>query len=263
MYKEEERLIALLKPEYNIASGGLVFISKEKQAQFSASGAQRNSKPVICLNDGSVYPSAAAAALAYGMDRHNLADICNRESIARNGLSFSFIIGPMTEAEREVIFRERKERKAAAELARIKKTTGTISRPVTDLNTGVIYTSATAADRVLNLVVGTAEACCRRGRATRRGECFAFGQLSEPERLRLLALAIENRRAIDTSWKQNLSKRRRLRPAQLVRCDTYGITFSSAEAAEIEYCIAANSIRESCSGRDTMVFGLKFSYVED
>jgi hypothetical protein len=263
MYREEERLIAALKPEYNIASGGLVFTSKEKQAQFAVARAQKTSKPIICLDDGSIYQSIKAAANAHGVAKPSISSICEREGISKKGLSFAFFTGPLTEEERKEIINERHARSLVSEGARKKKVADLISRPVTDLNTGTIYTSARDADKSLKLVLGTAEACCRRGRATRRGECFAFGQLSDPERRRLLAIAMENRCAIDAGWKKNLSKRRLLRPAQQVRCDTYGITFRSAEAAEIEFCIAANSIREVCNGRSPMVFGLKFSYVED
>lgn len=262
MYKEEERLIALLKPEYNIASGGLVFTSKEQQKKFAFERAQQCSKPVICLNNGSVYPSAVAAERAFGLGRKVVAPQCKRGGITRAGFAFAFLIGSMSEQERIELLSARKAKKAAAEQARTEKCSRVNSRPVTDLNTGAIYTSARVADKALGLVRGTVEACCRRGRADRRGNCFAFGELFDPERHRLLKATLANRQAVDVGWKKNLSKMRSRFPAQRVRCDTYGITFRSAEAVELEYCVSASSIREVCSGRSDQAFGLKFSYAE-
>lgn len=261
MYKEEERLIALLNPEYNIASGGLIFTSKEKQLKFAIAGAQRSSKQVICLNDGLVYPSAAEAARFYGVERHNLGNLCRRGGVMRNGLSFAFLTKPMSDADRESMLNERKLRKISAESARIDLVIGLNSRTVTDLKTGKIYPSARAAEHEIGISGSTVSYLCRTGNINQEGFCFSFGELTEEERLLKLKIAEDKNQQTKKEWKKNLSKARWL--ASHVRCDTYGITFRSAESASLEYCISAASIREVCNGRRDDTFGLKFSYIEN
>lgn len=49
-------------------------------------------KPVVCLNDGKTYPSAVAAAKAYGINRNTVGQLCHKrheKSIA--GLRFQFV----------------------------------------------------------------------------------------------------------------------------------------------------------------------------
>lgn len=259
MFKEEERLIALMTPEYNIASGGLIFTSKEKQAQFAKTTAQRKSKPVICLNDGSTYPSASAAARTHGFSKPVILYLCNSGGIARNGLSFALLNGAMSEQERNELLSARKSKKVCAEKERVEKVTRINSRPVTDLNTGIIYTSATVADRTLNLVPGTTEACCRRGRSTRRGDCFAFGQLSDPERRRLLALATENRKAVDVGWKEKIGKRN----SRVVICENTHLLYDNPPIAAKAHGLSSYTVYAHCrSGKPTQS-GLSFSYLDE
>lgn len=256
MYQEEERLIALLKPEYNIASGGLIFTSKKRQAQFSAAGAQGASRPVICLNDGSTYPSINAAERTYGVT--GLRRLCDG-GVSVKGLAFAFATGPMTEEDRISLLKERQAQKIVAEQARKKKVADIISRPVTDLNTGIVYTSARAADKARNLVRGTAEACCRRGRATRRGECFAFGQLSDPESRRLLAMAKENRRAVDVVWKEKICKNN----SRIVICENTRLLYDNPKIAAIALGLSPDTIYTHCRNGKATQSGLSFFYLDE
>ena len=253
---------ALMKPEYNIASGGLVFTSKEKQAQFVIARAQKTSKPIICLDDGSIYPSIRAAALAHGVAKPSISSICERGGISKNGLSFAFFTRPMTEEERQKIISERHAQKRASERARIKKIIDVNSREVTSLNTGKIYLNAGVAEKATKIARGTVSYLCITGNINRNGFCFAFGALTEDERLIALKNAEDKDRQTKQEWKKNLSKMRSRVAPKRVRCDTYGTTFSRAEAAAMEYCILAQSIREVCNGKSSNVYGLKFSYID-
>ena len=259
MFKEEERLIALLKPEYNIASGGLIFTSKEKQAQISKSGAQRNSKPVICLSDGSVYKSVSMAARTYGFSKPGIAHLCNMGGISRKGLSFAFLSGAISERERNELLSIRRSKKVGVEKARVEKVTRINSRLVTNLNTGIIYTSARAADKALNLVFGTAESCCRRGRATRRGDCFAFGQLSDTERSSLLATAIENRKSIDATWKEKIGKKN----SRIVICENTHRLYDNPKVAAMDFGLSPDTIYAHCRSGKATQSGLSFSYLDE
>ena len=255
MYREEERLIALLKPEYNIASGGLIFTSKEKQAKFTADNAKRCSKTVICLNDGSIYPSASAAARFYGVDNKNLQQSCSRGGIMKNGLSFMYSTTPISDSERENILDGRRLSKSASERARIEKTTNINSRPVTCLNTGVVYTSATEADRQNNFCLGTVEYLCRSKRANRSGHCFSHGKLSDPERLTLLELATNKRKEVDSGWKDKISKRR----SRAVICEATGIVYDSAILAAKAHGLSFSTVSELCRNEKSR----RFSYLDE
>lgn len=259
MYKEEERLIALLTPEYNIASGGLIFTSKEKQAKFAADQASKSSKPVMCLNDGSIYPSAVAAEKAFGLGHKIVSQQCKRGGVTRAGLSFVYLSGSMSEHERNQLLSERLSKKDEAEQSRLDKISSKISRPVTDLSTGTIYSSARAADKALNLVFGTVDSCCRRGKASRRGECFAFGELSEQDRCRLLEEVTAKRQEVDDGWKEKLSKKH----SRVVICENTNRLFDNPKAAAAELGLSADTVYTHCrSGKPTRS-GLLFSYLDE
>lgn len=259
MYQEEERLIALMKPEYNIASGGLIFISKEKQTKFATDSANRSSKPVICLNDGAVYPSASAAARFYGVSNKNLQQLCNRVGIMRNGLSFIFFTGPISDEDREKLLNDRRLSKSASERARIEKISSIISRPVTCLNTGIVYTSARVADKAINVALGTVEYLCRVGRANRSGHAFSFGKLSDEERLRLLDIASKNRNDVDMGWKEKLSKKH----SRVVICGNTNMTYKNHEAAADAHGVSPWTVRDLCRSGKSSRSGKIFSYLDE
>lgn len=95
---EEQRLIKRLRPEYNGTSGGGAYkplVHSEKTIAFLRErakerpemwdkylrlGSAARAKPVVCLDDGHCYPSAMAAARAYGIAQSALIEVCNRNS---------------------------------------------------------------------------------------------------------------------------------------------------------------------------------------
>jgi len=63
---EEIRLIKKLNPEYNLTIGG----------EGNGGGTPWNRKPVTCLDDGNIFPSATSAAEFYGLTAANVHEVC-------------------------------------------------------------------------------------------------------------------------------------------------------------------------------------------
>lgn len=93
---KEIELIALLRPEYNATSGG----------DGTPGTKAWNRYPVICLNDGRVFESGAAAEKECGLYMGSVSVSCNRLSIIR-GLHFIRYASAMTEIERKQVISER------------------------------------------------------------------------------------------------------------------------------------------------------------
>lgn len=111
--KAEVRLIAELKPKYNITLGGegtrghVVSQAQREKARAHglahreeikkrlSSGPEVVSKPVKCLDDGKFYPSLSAAARAYGLSTGALSEHCtgSRKRLSVNGLHFAYVDG--------------------------------------------------------------------------------------------------------------------------------------------------------------------------
>lgn len=72
--KRRKRRLFNHHPDNNIVDG------RDKLGR-SAAGPMSNSKQVICLDDGTVHPSASSAARAYGTPRSAIIELCN----GRNG----------------------------------------------------------------------------------------------------------------------------------------------------------------------------------
>ena len=53
-------------------------------------GTKKLMKPVICLNDGIVYPSAIEASAAYGVHRTSIGEVCRGLHVHAKGLRFSY-----------------------------------------------------------------------------------------------------------------------------------------------------------------------------
>lgn len=120
--KEEMRLIALLKPEYNSTAGGeskaplsaagraklvarhkgnsyhlgkshspetkarlrdLAIENMDIFRQFQALGPKASSRPVLCVDDGRIYESASAAARSYGVCKSAVIELCLGQKFRR------------------------------------------------------------------------------------------------------------------------------------------------------------------------------------
>jgi hypothetical protein len=95
MLHEEVRLIADLRPEYNITPGG-------------EGAVDVRSRPVTCLTDGKLFKSGLAAARFYGFDPNRIAQLCRQGGTTMSGLAFKYtdqeappVKRVRTDAERE------------------------------------------------------------------------------------------------------------------------------------------------------------------
>lgn len=79
-FAEEIRLIAELKPEYNLTAGG----------EGTVGCISRNRKSVTCLEDGKSFFSASEAAKFYDMSNITISDICRGKYRSAKGRHFIF-----------------------------------------------------------------------------------------------------------------------------------------------------------------------------
>lgn len=115
-WKLEERLIAELKPEYNVSSGGkspghgVKWTEERRLRQSAMSKGKKHSaearakmkasqakvdrshlyKSVICLDDGVIYPSTKHAAQAYGLHKARIISVCGGSLLSANGRHFAY-----------------------------------------------------------------------------------------------------------------------------------------------------------------------------
>jgi hypothetical protein len=75
---EEIRLIATLRPSYNIAAGGNIGTSGPR------------SRSVICVNDGRKFKSGIDAAKVFGLSQMTVSNLCRNGGKTRSGLRFRF-----------------------------------------------------------------------------------------------------------------------------------------------------------------------------
>lgn len=112
----EIRLIAECKPEYNVTRGGPGITGVKRSASWIAQwmerrhrGPEASSRQVTCLDDGVVYPSASAAAQAYGVPKSAVIEMCLgrrfRQSVG--GKKFQYV--QPTEAEAMAVAARDKE----------------------------------------------------------------------------------------------------------------------------------------------------------
>jgi hypothetical protein len=143
--EREAILIAELKPEYNLSKGGRgisgVPWTEERRVAFSAKmkGRKRSpeaqakwhasyeeggwGKPVMCLDDGLAFKSAADAARHYSINAGAISGACTGLHLSVGGLHFAFINGrSLSEEDRAERIRHREidshQRRQAAAFAR-------------------------------------------------------------------------------------------------------------------------------------------------
>lgn len=66
--------------------------AKKRTMERAGKGAPKLMKPVVCLDDGKVYPSAIEASAAYGIHRSRIGEVCRGVVKAAKGRSFSYEI---------------------------------------------------------------------------------------------------------------------------------------------------------------------------
>ena len=183
-FAEEIRLIAELKPEYNVTAGG----------EGASGRPSKNRRPVTCLTDGRMFVSCIAAGRFYGLGQTAVYSICaGTYRSAGNKLHFIFGDSPYSPEERTKLIWEI-ERTHAERRKRVKinKAYGDISggfdslgrragqatlgRPVVCIDDGKRYASASAAGRAYNISRSSIIELClgKNGRQTVGGLRFKY-----------------------------------------------------------------------------------------
>ncbi len=196
MSRLEIHLIKLLKPEYNITQGGVGVLGFGR-------------KPVICLNDGELYESLSAAALAYDACDSEISKNCYSKKGSVKGFYFSFGTRPISGRRRRAMIlnmieisasKRRKVKKRKINYRQVengrdslgRKANGPLSRArqVICLDDLEIYPSAVAAALHYDVAKSALiELCLRKnGRITVSGKRFCYLEDYKPEMATKLAI---------------------------------------------------------------------------
>jgi GIY-YIG catalytic domain len=253
--EREAILIAELKPEYNISKGGRgvsgVPWTEERRAAWSAKmkGNKRTpetkarwqasyqeggwGKPVMCLEDGFAFKSAADVARHYSINAGGVSGACSGKHVSVNGLHFAFITGPLSADERAKIIRSREQE------SHQRRQTAAFARPPLSEDAKARI-GAASKGRKARLGMPTPESAKRR--------LSEIGKTDE-------ALA-------------RFAKYRALGPAASARsviCLDDGKTYQSASAAARAYNIHNSLVVEVCNRdpRRVTAAGRIFRYIDD
>ena len=102
--REEREFIKALKPEYNMTIGGEGTVGykhnqetkrRNVESRRAKSGYKNTHryKPVRCISDGRLFPSAVSAGRYYGFSRSMMTFLCKKERSSKSGLRFEYIKG--------------------------------------------------------------------------------------------------------------------------------------------------------------------------
>ena len=179
--------IALIKPEYNVTSGG-----------YRGKGfVPKNKKKVLCLEDGKIFDSMASAAKFYRSESASISEVCNGTRKTAVGRHFVLFTRGLNDKEREALIKEKnsidaKNRRRRGEAGlKVKyadlsggrdrlgrKATGPmrISRRVICLDTGETFPSANDAAKKNEIAVSSLIELClgKNGRKTVGGLRFKY-----------------------------------------------------------------------------------------
>ena len=217
----ERRLIAQLRPEYNVAAGGrgpmgikwteqrhthmrralkATWTEERKAKQRAFMRARpiseetrkkmRDARPpdmfcvsVICLNDGLSFKSIKYAAEHYGIRQKSIGEqLSGRQNKAGKSLCFAYLEDIPDDDAR---LKRLAELKAKQDAWRQRMKSGTIrGRPVKCVNDGRIYISGAQAAKAYGLSPMTVSNQCRLGGVTNTDLRFMFADQAEPPRKR-------------------------------------------------------------------------------
>jgi hypothetical protein len=172
------RKIRRLSEEYNVTDGGeggrsaapfpeefrrrlreLGLENKERWAKYSHLGPMTLRKRVVCLNDGTVYESASAAAKSFCLSKSLVIEVCGRHPRRKtaNGLVFRYFgdhLGGVEEAALVIAQRDTGRTSGAKSL----------SKPVECTSYGIKFGSALAASNEYCIPLARITESCRVGK---------------------------------------------------------------------------------------------------
>lgn len=274
---EEVRVIAALRPAYNMTSGGRGMIGLKRTPEWIAKIADSNKgkklspehiqklsaarlaskagfRPVVCLNDAQWFESVRAASIHYSISHNGIIASASGRGVSASGLFFAYAKNQLTKQECDSLIAQRKDRY----VKRAEKTRAAKSRPVVCISDGRTYPSGRAAAQEYGLHVMSVVQCCRDGAKTATGLRFRYAD--EPARdkhkktkAQLTDIRARQAAGLAKSWAKTQKR---------VRCIDDGRVFDSithaADAIGKHVSLVSASIyRKGRCG------GLRFEFVEN
>jgi hypothetical protein len=188
LMKEEIRLIALLRPEYNITRGGqgMVGLVRTKEWLEKTSRALKGRKPspqcyaannhehkfrsIVCLNDGLLFKSIKSAADNYGISKRGIGEMLHGRQIQCGGKSFAYSDLVLSKDEIDRQLSALNDRRAGWEARRNKDK----CRPVVCITDSKEYSSVTLAASAYEIEKMRVIQICQRGGETNSGLSFRY-----------------------------------------------------------------------------------------
>lgn len=280
LMREEIRLIAEMKPEYNITSGGQGIIgvpyTDERRAKLSkalkgrkmtseqriANAALmkrlniRHHKSVVCLNDGRFYQSCKEASEFYGVTHGNIRSVTRGEqATTKGGLSFALSKRTLTSEECADLIRRLLDKKEAG----IARAHNSKCIPVTCFTDGKKYKDAIAAAKEYGITAGRVRQLCHGGGKTQSGLQFMFSDRPEPIQKKKLT---EEQIADGLIRRDAALKRALLTTSKRVICLDDDMVYASISdaARAIGRCVESVSASIRRQGR---AGGKRFKFMDD
>lgn len=127
-------------------------------------------RPVMCLDDGAIYPSARKAAKFYGLKENGVSSVCHGRWQRVRGMHFMFFDRPVPDSERVSIIA------GLADKTKLNKAVPSVSRQraVVLLPCGKKFISAASAAREMSIVPSRVMQLCQTGGRTRKGFGFSY-----------------------------------------------------------------------------------------
>ncbi len=238
-WAEEIRLIAELKPEYNLTNGGEGGgrkISRQQRAALS--------RPVTCVTTGKKYPSLVAAARSCKISIGRLSVVCNKGGLTK-GLVFKFSDQEHPPVPRQRTKEEIEKHKRGVEAGR-QKAIDKCRIPIVCLDTGVIYKSISEAVNEFGFGKIALYSSLHRGHKC-GGFTFVF-YTGQP---------IKQRYSDPLYTGSHGAKR--------VICLNDNMLFDSVKDASIFYKLGRKGVDDHLKGRrkSPNVYGQRFSYLDE
>jgi group I intron endonuclease len=289
----ERHYIELMKPEYNLAAGGVGpsgvrwsakrhrIMRKSLRTAWTEDRRQRMSaalkgrkpseetlrkmreardpaacyKSVVCLNDGMFHVSIGHAARHYCVLASRISASCTGREVSANGLFFCFAKEPLT--PKQIARRMRRIQKRL--VARFDASKDVRSRPVICLTTGISYPSVRAAAKDVGLNSNRIVQLCQRGGTTRSGLAFMYADQDAPP----VKLARDPAVVEDGICRRNAAlKRAYTKRSRPVLCVTDGTEHASASAAARSYGVAHATVWNAITYSDGRVGERQFRFLE-
>lgn len=276
LMKEEIRLIADLRPEYNITVGGrgIVGVPRTEEWKKKISKAQKGRKlsperraalkaafrpesiyrSVVCLHDGKWFESIKGAAKHYGISVNNVRSVANGSQTIAKGLSFVYSKTPLSaeECAAHLLILQGKRDKAMS-----RRKSGHRNRSVICINDGREFRSAVAAERELGLPKGRVRQACGDGGQTAG---LRFRYLDDPDppaaKIRTKEQLIADRAASLAALQRGQKKIKKT-----VMCVDTGVIYESITAAA-KACGAHISSVSTAIHRKGRAKGFAFRFVK-